>query len=149
METQTISASAVIPAPPDRLYEIVADYKNGHPRILPKPYFLSLDVDEGGVGAGTVVSFQMRTLGRTRSFRAVISEPEPGRQLVETDTPNGVVTTYSFDPLENGNATRMTISTQLKTRPGFAGRVEGYMAKTMLTRIYKQELGLLAGAAKE
>ena len=54
---------------------------HGHPQILPKPPFVSLEVEKGGIGAGTVIRIAMRVLGRLQTFGAVITEPEPGRVL--------------------------------------------------------------------
>ena len=48
-----IAVSSLIQAPAQQAYAIIADYRNGHPRILPRPYFVSLTVEQGGVGAGT------------------------------------------------------------------------------------------------
>src|SRR6476659_6721192 len=80
-ERHTVSASAVIPARRERIYSLISNYKDGHQRILPKQ-FTSLQVEEGGVGAGTVIRFQMSLLGRKQTFRAAVTEPEPGRVLV-------------------------------------------------------------------
>ena len=46
-------ASAVVPASPDVVYKIIADYCHGHPGILPREYFRKVEVLEGGTGAGT------------------------------------------------------------------------------------------------
>src|SRR5690348_7088206 len=82
MAQHTISAAAEIPAPADLVYAIIADYRDGHPQILPKPPFAALVVDQGGIGAGTTIRFQMRLLGLTRAFRATIAEPAPGHTLL-------------------------------------------------------------------
>lgn len=79
MKPQTPTASNVIKAPADIIYSIIADYRKGHPLILPNPYFLSLEVEEGGFGAGTIVNFEVRLLGQKQSFHSIITEPEPGR----------------------------------------------------------------------
>ena len=76
-DKHVVSASAVIPARRERVYSLISNYKDGHPRILPKQ-FSSLVVEQGGVGAGTVIRFQMSLLGRKQTFRAAITEPEPG-----------------------------------------------------------------------
>jgi hypothetical protein len=73
MNPQIATATKIINAPAERIYEILADYRNNHPRILPRHYFLSLDVEAGGFGAGTIVNFKMRILGQTRSFRSLIT----------------------------------------------------------------------------
>jgi len=55
MSSFTIGAAARVNAPAQRVYDMIADYRNGHPRIIPPKYFTSLDVEEGGVGDGTVI----------------------------------------------------------------------------------------------
>lgn len=144
MKTQTATTSKVIYAPAQTIYNIIADYRHTHPAILPKPYFLFLDVEEGGVGEGTIVRFQMRILGQTRSFRALITEPEPGRMLQETDLDTNIPTTFTVVPLGQENHTKVTITTELKNR----GFVEGLMAKALLQKIYARELALLAQIAE-
>ena len=99
MKHQIAKATKIIHAPAATIYEIIADYRTGHPRILPKPYFLSLAVEEGGFGVGTIVNFQMRILGRTQSFHSLITEPEPGRALLEEDLNSGVATRFDVTPL--------------------------------------------------
>ena len=69
--------SAVIPARPEVVYGIIADYRNGHPNILPRRYFGELIVEQGGIGAGTVINFTTHVLGNTRHFKHTVSEPEP------------------------------------------------------------------------
>jgi polyketide cyclase/dehydrase/lipid transport protein len=143
----TIEESAVIPAPPERVYGIVADYRGGHPRILPKQMH-DLVVEQGGVGDGTVIRFQMTVLGGTHTLRAVITEPEPGRVLVERYPETGNVTTFIADPLDGGRATRMTISTVMRAK-GVRGAVERLLLQRILPPIYREELGLLAKVAAE
>ena len=46
--------------------------------ILPPRVFHDLTVEEGGVGAGTVIRFGMRVLGVDRWIRARITEWRPG-----------------------------------------------------------------------
>jgi Polyketide cyclase / dehydrase and lipid transport len=145
MRQQAATASRTIAAPAAEIYQILADYRTLHPLILPKPYFLSLDVEEGGYGAGTIVSFAMRILGKTQSFRALITEPDPGRILLETDLNSGVATRFSVQPLTRENRTQVTIGTELKDR----SLIEGYVAKALLQRIYRQELELLAKLAED
>lgn len=140
MNSQTVIASDTIHAPAEVIYEVIADYRTKHPLILPKPYFLSLEVEEGGIGEGTIVNFKMRVLGRTQSFRSLITEPVPGHTLLETDLHSGVSTRFHLSPLENGKHTRVTISTELQNQ----GLVERLIAKFLLQRIYHQELKRLA-----
>ena len=88
-----ITESRSISAPAQVLYDIIADYKVGHPSILPGEFFGRLDVLEGGRGAGTRIRFEMKAMGRVQIGEARLTEPLPGRELREThDT--GIVTTF-------------------------------------------------------
>lgn len=143
----TASATARIDAPPDRLYGIIADYREGHPRILPRPPFVSLDVEEGGYGEGTVISVRMRVLGSEQTFRAWITEPEPGRTLVETSD-TGYVTTFTVEA-DDDRASRVTIHSELTPRRGLLATVERWIAPRMLRPVFVRELALLDRVARE
>jgi hypothetical protein len=141
-----VSKTAEIDAPADRLYGIIADYRNGHPRILP-PAFTSLTVEAGGVGAGTRIRVGMRVLGRVMTFPAEVSEPYPGRVLVERnlgDRPS--VTTFTVDQIDTTRS-RVTISTELPARAGIFGRLERLVTRRLLEPIYTAELAKLAEVA--
>ena len=139
--------SATVPAPPDRVYSVIADYVSGHPHILPKKYFSNMRVEKGGYGAGTIVLFDMRVLGRTRTMRAEITEPEPGRVLVETDRDSGVVTTFIVEPESTPNQSRVTFRTQM-TVPGFGGWLQKWLVPRLLRPIYQEELRILGEFAQ-
>ncbi len=140
--------SADIDAPPATVYGIIADYRRGHPSILPEKYFRGLDVESGpGVGAGTAIRFRMRAFGRTRESRAVVAEPEPGRVLTETIAEQGMVTTFTVDPLDGGARSRVEIATAWSV-PGLRGWLERLMAPPFLRRVYAAELAKLAEVAE-
>jgi hypothetical protein len=142
-----VSASAIIPARGERVYSLIANYRDGHPRILPKQ-FSNLIVEQGGVGAGTVIRFQMSVFGKKQTFRAAITEPEPGRVLVETDLDtNGAVTTFTVNPGTAPADSKVTISTELPVRSGFLGSIEKKLATFLLRPIYVKELENLARVA--
>jgi hypothetical protein len=146
-DTHIITASAIIPARRERVYSLIANYNDGHARILPKQ-FSGLTVEQGGVGAGTVIRFRMTFFGRSQNFRAAISEPEPGRVLVETYLePAGAVTTFTIDPGTAPADSRVTISTVLPIRGGALGFIEKTLTIFLLRPIYKQELVNLARVA--
>jgi hypothetical protein len=144
----TVEAQAEIAAAAERVYGIVADYRAGHPRIVPKPFFQGIEVEEGGCGAGTVIRVGVRLVGRTRWFRAAVAEPEPGRVLVETDLDGGPVTIFTVDPLGEGRC-RATISTRLQRRGRPVGMLERWLTLRFLRRVYAEELRLLAAVAAE
>ena len=136
-------ASRIVPAPPRIVYSVIADYRDGHPRILPKPPFLDLVVEQGGYGAGTVFRCGTRLLGRTQTFRAIISEPEPGRVLVEKFIDQDSQTIFTVDHEADPNQSRVTFHTVMNV-PGIAGYFQKWMVPRLLLPIYKQELENLA-----
>jgi hypothetical protein len=142
-----VSASAIIPARRERVYSLISNYNEGHPRILPKQ-FSSLVVEQGGVGAGTIIRFQMSVFGRKQIFRAAITEPEPGRVLVETDLDaNGAITTFTVSPGGAPADSHVTISTELRVKGGFLGKIEKTLSTLLLRPIYVRELENLARVA--
>lgn len=146
-EKHIVSASATIPARCERVYSLIANYNDGHPRILPKQ-FSSLVVEQGGVGAGTIIRFQMRLFGKKQTFRAAITEPEPGRVLVETYLDaNGAVTTFTVNPGGAPADSHVTISTELRVRSGLLGKIEKTLSTLLLRPTYVQELENLARVA--
>jgi hypothetical protein len=146
-EKHIVSVSATIPARRERVYSLIANYNNGHPRILPRQ-FTSLVVEQGGVGAGTVIRFQMSVFGRKQMFRAAITEPDPGRVLVETYLDaNRAVTTFTVNPGGAPADSHVTISTELRVRSGFLGKVEKTISTLLLRPLYVKELENLARVA--
>src|SRR5712672_1477568 len=87
-----IEVSRDLAVPPQAAYRVIADYRAGHPRIIPPRAFRDLTVERGGVGAGTIIRFRMRIGGVEREYRATVTEPEPGRVLVETNDSGEVST---------------------------------------------------------
>jgi hypothetical protein len=146
-ERHTISASAIIPARRERVYSLLANYNDGHPRILPKQ-FTSVVVEEGGVGAGTVIRVQMSFFGKKQNYRAAITEPEPGRVLVETNLEaNSWITTFTVNPGSAPADSNVTISTELPVRAGFPGKIERVLSTLLLRPMYVKELENLARVA--
>lgn len=130
------------------VYRILADYHRGHPRILPSPAFVSLIVEQGGIGAGTVIRVQMRLLGQLQTFRATVTEPEPGRVLVETND-TGYITTFTVEPRANGEHALVTFSTEMPARAGVRAMFGRWLVKRLLRPVYEKELALLATVATD
>ncbi len=140
--TFEVSATRGIPAPAEAVYEVFADYREAHPRILPPSFFVGLRVEEGGYGAGTVVLVDGRFAGRTRTIRGIVTEPEPGRLLVESYPAERMVT--SFRVMPDGAASRVTISTVMPRRWGPVGWLEERIVRRLLGRVFAEELDLVA-----
>lgn len=117
------SSSALVAAPPPIVYGLVQN----------------LRVEEGGIGAGTRISFEMRSFGTLRRFQAQVTEPEPGRRLCETYPDTGMVTTFTVDPEDAGRKSRVTIATRY-AKAGLAGWIERWIASGYLRTVFAAEL---------
>jgi hypothetical protein len=137
-----VKRSADVGAPAPNVYRMIADYRNGHTRIIPPRYFRNLQVEQGGYGHGTIIRFDVLAFGKTVQSRARVTEPEPGRVLMETDVDQGPVTTFVVDPV-GPSTSRVTIATDLPTRTGVVGWIERAMMRPFLNRAFVAELALL------
>lgn len=148
MVSYQVDVTSVINAPPVRVYRVIADYRIGHPAILPEHYFTGLEVIEGGHGEGTVIDVSMRVFGATSQFRLVVTEPEPGHILREVDPNRGSVTTFTVDPRAGGSRSHVTISTTMPARPGIRGWLEKLVTAPIMRRIYREQLQMLETVAR-
>ena len=142
-----VTESIAVAAPAAVVYGLIADYRGGHPSILPPEYFQDLVVEKGGVGAGTVIRFTMIAYGKRTQARATVEEPEPGRVLVEVDQTTGATTHFIVEPLSAGRA-RVTFDTHYPIRGAF-GFLERLMVPGYLRKVYRAELAQLARRAME
>ena len=146
MSRVTASAERTINAPADRIYRYLADMQL-HSRFLPAPFY-DYKVEQGGVGAGRVVSFKIKFAGGVRELRMDVTEPEPGRTLVQTDSAgSGLVTTFTVTPQDDHALVNITSSFDGET--GVAGFVEGIIAPRRLHHIYAKELDRIDAYARE
>jgi hypothetical protein len=143
MEKIHAHATREIEAPPEKVYAVLADYNESHPAILPKQVFSDLVVEQGGIGAGTVVRVTMSAPGTKQELHVTVSEPEPGRVLVENGS--GMITTFTVDPKEGGKSSQVTIATEVTPSPGLQGWIERLVTPGLLW----DELHLLAKYVEE
>lgn len=147
MPTLRVEASALIPAPQPVVYGLISDYRRGHPSILPPEYFEDLVVEEGGQGAGTRIRFTMKAFGSRETSRARITEPHPGRVLVETVEDRGIVTTFTVEASQT-NESKVTLITEYPTK-GLRRWFEAFVVPRYLRKVYAAELRLIAQRAAE
>jgi uncharacterized protein YndB with AHSA1/START domain len=148
MPTFHVSATADITAPPQRVMAILTDYRTAHPAILP-PAFTRVTVLEGGIGAGTVIDVEVKAMGRSRIFHLTVTEPEPGRVLTETDAEAAMHTTFTVDPLDGGQRSRVTITSEMAAPDGLLGGMQAAIMRRYTANLYREELALLAAAAQQ
>ena len=141
-----VSAEGMVDAPADTAYHYLADMREHHPRFLP-PAFSDFRVESGGVGAGTITRFKVKTGGRTREFRMTVAEPEPGRVLTESDTESSMVTTTTVSA--RGSGSLVQISSAWDGAGGIGGVFERMFAPRVMRAIYTDELKRLDAYARE
>lgn len=147
----TVTAADVLNARPEDVYASIADYENGHPNIVPPESIYDMHVEQGGYGAGTIINFKFKALGVTYTFRQRVSEPEPGRVLVEQDIDSrqNATTTFTVTPVEDGQKSHVKIATTMNADPGLQGLVERMLMPIINGRAYRKELKLLEAFAQK
>jgi len=142
------SAERLLDAPADVVYHCIADYVRHH-RPQPEGFlptaFSDMDIEAGGVGAGTVMHFTTRALGQSQRHHARVSEPRPGNVLVESEEHNNLVTTFTVEP--RGQQSLVRFDT-VYYKSGVAGWLEKLMIPRILAPMYADEQQRLEAHAK-
>ncbi|KIL39701.1 hypothetical protein SD70_18245 [Gordoniibacillus kamchatkensis] len=138
MKTYQVAVSRMIDAPLQEVYKVVIDMEE-HRRILPKQ-FESLEVLQGGNGAGTVFRLGMNVMGARQTLVMTVTEPEPGRIVRECDEAAGVTTVWTLTPSANGRQCLLKLTTDFPCKPGFAGLAERLVSPPIVRSMYRREL---------
>jgi uncharacterized protein YndB with AHSA1/START domain len=133
-------AERLIGAPPAAVYAVLADYTTHHPRIMPAPPFSDLEVESGGVGAGTIFHINVRMLGRRQRLHMRVAEPAPGQVLTETNLDTGVVTEFTVAPRDGGSRTLAGMSSEWESKGGVRGLVDRLVTPRLMGRMFAKQL---------
>jgi hypothetical protein len=128
-----VRSERLVKQPSNFVHHLFADFVNHHPKFLP-PSFINLNIESGGYGAGTVYTFS----NRARAFRMLVTEPDPGRILIEHDQLSNLETTFTFMP--EGEQTRITFETAWESASGLPGVLEAWFAPMLMRGLYRDEL---------
>lgn len=136
-------ASRVIPAPPDQVFEGLADYRTVRPAAMPEA-LTDFRLVEGGAGAGTRFGYRLHaTDRRVRDVEADVSVPSPGRELVEADRKSTMRVRFTVEPAEaQGSQVRVTVD--WAGAGGIGGFFEAMFAPRRMAAIYGELLERLA-----
>ena len=134
----------LVAASPRHVRAFLVDYQDNRPRILPPEYFRDYRVEQGGDGAGTVISYRLRAGGRERAYRMRVEEPTEGGPLLERDTGSSLVTTWTLSPVAEGEQTMMGLTSRWEGASGIGGFFERMFAPRALRRIYGEMLERLS-----
>lgn len=135
--------SSVIPASPEAVFNVIADYQVGHQAILPRPPFRELTVVKGGFGEGSELKVSAKINGKVYHYHQRVTIPEPGRVIEERDIETDQVTYFILDPVEHGTKTRVTIRSEFPRKTGLTGLIEKLFIPSVSRGIYRKELQLL------
>jgi polyketide cyclase/dehydrase/lipid transport protein len=140
----TFSAERRMDVAPDVVYHCIADYEEHHrPGGFLPPSFSDFAIVHGGIGAGSELTWVVEAGGNKRKIDAVVSEPQPGRVLVETSP--AIVTTFTVEPVDGGSLVRF--DTEID-EGGVKGVMNRLFAPRMLVPIYRDELERLEAYAR-
>ncbi|GGY38104.1 SRPBCC family protein [Streptomyces xanthochromogenes] len=137
----------IVTADPETVFDMLADYKDGRPKLLPE-HFSEYEVREGGDGEGTLVHWKLQaTSKRVRDCLLEVTEPTDG-QLVEKDRNSSMVTTWTVTPAGEGRS-KVVVSTVWNGAGGVGGFFERTFAPKGLGRIYDAILAKLAAEVEK
>ena len=133
-----------IDAPPDRVYQYIADYKQHHDKWLP-PEYSNYQVQNTG-SAETTVSYHLKTGSRERDYHMQVNKADSGRVVTERDTTSSLVKTFTVEPASGGS--RVRIETRWQGSGGVGGFFERTFAPRVLSALYAVELQRLDAYAR-
>ena len=142
-----VQAEQTVNASPEEVYAFLKDYTK-RPQILTENY-LNYKVEEGGIGAGTVVTYRLHAANRERGYRIQVSDPGTGKTLQESDAGSSLVTTWTMTPEAGSQKTRVQVTSDWEGGKGVGGFFEKTFAPLGLKRIYTEILGKLAAKFAE
>lgn len=129
----SVSALAMVDAPPDEVRAALADYRDVRPAILTSD-FTDYQVLGGGRGSGSRVRWTLTTTlwgrwkRRARDWEVQVEEPDG--ELVERDTLSSTVTTWTVFPGPDGRSV-VRVELSWDGPDGFSGIVARSRARTL------------------
>jgi hypothetical protein len=132
-------ATRTVEASPEKVLDVLRDYRDARQRILTDNY-TAYRVEQGGHGDGTVIGYHFAAGGRERDYRLRVEESTG--ELRERDELSSFVSTWSVQPAGAGSS--VTIESSWEGAGGIGGFFERTFAPIGLRRIYGQLLERLA-----
>jgi hypothetical protein len=129
----------------EAVFGALADYAKVRSTIL-APEFTDFEVLEGGVGAGTRIGYRLHaTEKRIRQVDAVVTEPVPGSQLLESDRNSSLTVLWEVVAVSEGRS-QLTVRVSWQGATGIGGFFERRFAPAGIRRIYSTVLDRLQTA---
>src|SRR6201996_3124143 len=93
-------ATRTVDASPEKVLDVLRDYRDARQRILTDNY-TAYRVEQGGKGEGTVYAYHFAAGRRERDYRLHVHESPSGLQ--EADQLSSFVTTWKVNPAPTGS----------------------------------------------
>ncbi len=138
-----VQSEYVIPATPEVVYASLIDFQNTRPSILTSN-FVDYTVEQGGMGEGTIIRYDLKAAGRKRPYRMHIAETLEGEVLTERDSNSSLITMWTLTPVDDGQQTHVSLTSEWEGGSGIGGFFERTFAPLGLQRIYNKMLTRLA-----
>jgi hypothetical protein len=143
MARVNVQATRTVDASPEKVLDVLRDYRDARQRILTDNY-TAYRVEQGGHGDGTVIGYHFTAGGRERDYRLRVEESTG--ELRERDELSSFVSTWSVQPAGAGSS--VTIESSWDGAGGIGGFFERTFAPKGLRRIYSQMLDKLAAQVR-
>ena len=134
-----VQATRTVDASPEKVLDVLRDYREARPRILTDNYS-AYRVEQGGNGNGTVIGYHFAAGGRERDYRLRVEESTG--ELRERDELSSFVSSWSVQP--EGAGSSVSLESSWEGAGGIGGFFERTFAPMGLRRIYSQMLDKLA-----
>ena len=134
-----VQATRTVEASPEKVLDVLRDYREARPRILTDNYS-AYRVEQGGNGNGTVIGYHFAAGGRERDYRLRVEESTG--ELRERDELSSFVSSWSVQPAGAGSS--VSLESSWEGAGGIGGFFERTFAPMGLRRIYSQMLDKLA-----
>lgn len=141
-----VAVERVIAAAPERVYRYIADYRQHHGNWLP-PEYSSYRAQAPGDDGASDVFYHLKTGSRERDYHMRVTEPTPGRTVMERDTGSSLEKTWTVEPA--GDESRVRIETRWQGAGGIGGFFERTFAPRVLSALYAVELKRLDDYARQ
>lgn len=132
-----VSCTVIVSAPPRRVFELLSDYEQARPTLLPAQYYTDYRLVQGGHGRGTVARWVLHfTKTRFREIEVVVDTPQ--LSVVETDNNSTLLTRYTVEQTEGQEPaqSRITAQTSWRGAENFMRYLERLLAPSMMRKIH-------------
>ena len=129
--------SQILDAHPERIDEVLTEYRNGNRAIAPHSICVDLHVEDNPHDFGTMIHAKVNLTGFEHEFREIMFEQAPLRLIMEYDAEYETMLIIVIESITYSDKTRITISTAYVPQSSFTYFVEDLLIPGNLHHIYQ------------